>query len=145
MRTLIFSIDSVLFGLENTRGPMEMVQFANRLTSHEGIRWFNRMACIEFNDLNINKALPGGVHTDNTLLIGQENGVYLDLYLCIRNGRNCCRIATAHFPDSEIYIHDEYRHTIFLEKLTEDEIKSLFNYVRGHIELIHPKPATRGY
>lgn len=145
MRTLIFCIDSVLFGSENTRGPIELVQFANRLASHEGIPWFNRMASIEFNSPNINKALPGGVPTDNTLVIGQERGGYLVLYLCIRSGRNCCRIATAHFPDGEIYIHDEYRHTIFLEKLTEDEIKSFFNYLREHIELIHPKPATWGY
>ncbi|QIH35910.1 hypothetical protein [Sphingobacterium sp. DR205] len=82
MRTLIFSIDSVLFGLENTRGPIELVQFANRLASHEGIPWFNRMASIEFNSPNINKVLPGGVPTDNTLVIGQERGGYLDLYLC---------------------------------------------------------------
>ncbi|GEM_PF-5318613 len=50
-------------------------------------------------------------------------------------------IATAHFPDEEIYIHQEYRYIIFLEKLTEDEFKSLFSYVCGHLELIHPKSA----
>lgn len=26
-----FSIDSVLFGIENIKGPIELVQFANRL------------------------------------------------------------------------------------------------------------------
>jgi len=146
MRTnLIFSIESILFGLENTRGPIELVQFANRLASHEGISWFNRMANIEFNNSSINKALPGGVPVDNTLVIGQERGEYLDLYLCIKSGRNCCRIATAHFPDGEVYIHDEYRHTVFLDKLNEDEIKSLLNYVRERIDLIYPKPANQEY
>lgn len=146
MRTnMIFSVESVLFGLENTRGPIELVQFANRLASHEGIQWFNRMASIKFNDPNINKALPGGVPTDETLLIGQERGENLDLYLCIRSGRNCCRIATAHLPDGEVYIHDEYRHAILAGKLTENEIKWLFEYVRQNMDLIQPKSAIREY
>lgn len=104
------------------------------------------MAFIEFNDPNINKELPGGVPVDNTVVIGQERVEYLDLYLCIKSRRNCCRIATAHFPDGEeVYIHDEYRQTVFLDKLTENEIKSLLNYVRERIDLIYPKPANREY
>lgn len=142
---LIFSIDTVLIGTENTKGPIELVQFANRLTSDEGIFSFNRMATIKFNYPNINKALPGGVPTDDTLIIAQERGPDLDLYLCVKSGRNCCRVGTAHFPSAEIYIHDEYRHTIFLDKLAENEIEYVLNYVKENIELIQPKPAFREY
>ena len=134
-----FSIESVLFGIENIKGPIELVQFSNRLASHEGIMSFNRMAIVKFSNSQINKALPNGVPTDETLLIANEIGPYLDIYLCIRSGKSCCRIATAHFPDGELYIHDEYRHTILLNKLSDKQIKDLFNVVREDPTIILPK------
>ncbi|WP_286778660.1 MULTISPECIES: hypothetical protein [Sphingobacterium] len=135
-----FSIESVLFGIENIKGPIQLVQFANRLASHEGIRSFNRMAVIKLSNLKINKALPNSVPTDETLIIANEIGPYLDIYLCIRSGKSCCRIATAHFPGGEVYIHDEYRHTILLDKLSDEEIKCPFNIVCDDPSIIQPKP-----
>ncbi|WP_293908328.1 hypothetical protein [Sphingobacterium sp. UBA5670] len=76
-----FSIESVLFGIENIKGPIELVQFSNRLASHEGIMSFNRMAIVKFSNPQINKALPNGVPTDETLLIANEIGPYLDILL----------------------------------------------------------------
>lgn len=103
------------------------------------------MAVIKFSNLKINKALPNAIPTDETLIIANEIGPYLDIYLCIRSGKSCCRIATAHFPDGEFYIHDEYRHTILLDKLSDEKIKSLFNIVCDDPSVIQPKPIITKY
>lgn len=66
------------------------------------------MATIKLNYPNINKALPCGVPTDETLLIAQERGPDLDLYLCVKSGRNCGRVGTAHFAPSTRFLNEDF-------------------------------------
>ncbi|MDX3916931.1 MAG: hypothetical protein QHC79_25540 [Pseudosphingobacterium sp.] len=134
-----FNIESLLYGIENPKGPIEQVLFATKMAEHQGMRSFNRLALLTFTDLTINKALPGAIPLDETLLHGYEGRNDTVLHLCIRSGRSALNIATGYFPKRKISIHEEYRHAIILRKLSDTEINRIFSYVWNNLGLIQPK------
>ncbi|MDX3913919.1 MAG: hypothetical protein QHC79_10320 [Pseudosphingobacterium sp.] len=135
-----FSIETLLFGIENPKGAIEQVLFAKTMAEHEGMPYCNRLAKLTFTDPTVNKALPGAVPLDETLILGYEGWSDNTLHLCIRSGRSACKIATGSFPNREIDIYDDYRQAIMLRKLSDKDIKEIFNYVWDNMEVIQPDP-----
>lgn len=138
--TVLSSVEPLLYGLESPRGAIELVMFAKKMANSEGIENCNRLAKLSFNNSNIHKAFPDELPFDETLLIGYEGWSELILYLCIKCSRKAVKIATCQFPNGEIRFYDDYRNTIMLRKLSENEIKEIFCFVWDNLELIQPKP-----
>lgn len=135
----LFNIESLLYGIENPKGAIAQVQFAQNLAEHEGMPRFNLLAKVTFDDPAINKALPGAYPMDETLLIGYEGWNECVLHLCIRSGRSTCKIATVHFPNREVSIHEQYRHALILRTLSDSEIKAVFEHAWNNMEAVRPK------
>ncbi|WP_435522952.1 hypothetical protein [Chryseobacterium indoltheticum] len=55
--TFEFSVESLLFGIENPKGNIEQVLFAKKLAEHEGIPNCNRLAKLSFADEFVNTAV----------------------------------------------------------------------------------------
>src|SRR5690606_15641010 len=137
-----FSIEPLLSGIEYPQGPIEQMLFAQRVAKHEGMYPFNRLARLTFTDPAVNKAFPGGVPLDETVLIGEEDGNASVLHLCVRSGHNALKIATGYCPNREIKIHDQYRHAIIHRKLSDTEINAVFSHLWDNMEQIRPKHRT---
>lgn len=141
MKTKVkFSVDSWLFGIENPKGNIEQILFARKMAEYEGIENCNRLAKLNFEDDNINKAFLGAVAMDETLVLGYEGWSDSSLHLCIRSGRSAVRIATGSFPSREIIMYDDYRNAILLNKLSEKQIEAVFNELWNNMDLIQPQP-----
>lgn len=134
-----FSVDSLLFGIENPKGNIEQVLFARKMAEYEGIENCNRLAKLSFEDDTVNKAFSGAVAMDETLILGHEGWRDSTLHLCIRSGRSAVRIATGHFPSQEIVMFEDYREAILLHKLSEKEIEEVFNELWNNMDMIQPK------
>lgn len=135
-----FKIETLLFGIENPKGAIEQVLFAKKVATHEGIAFFNRLACLTFTDPTINKAFSGGVPMDETLLIGYEGWSDAILHLCIKSGQSILKVATGCLLSQEVTIHSEYRNAILLCKLSDKEIKEIFTHVWSNLDEIRPNP-----
>lgn len=141
MKTKVkFSVESLLFGIENPKGKTEQIMFARKMAEYEGIENCNRLAKLSFEDDTVNKALSGAVAMDETLILGHEGWSDSTLLLCIRSGRNAVRIATGSFPSREIIMYDDYRNGILLNKLSEKKIEAVFNELWNNMDLIQPQP-----
>lgn len=137
---LKFTIESLLFGFENPKGNIEEVLFAKKVADKEGIPYCNRLAKLSFEDGMINKVLAGAVPLDETLVLGYEGWSDSTFHLCIRSGRTTIRIATGSFPSKEIVMYEDYRKMILLNKLTEEQIQEVFDFIWMNMDLIQPKP-----
>ena len=133
-----FNVESLLHGIENPKGDITLVLFAKKMAEHEGINFFNRLASITFSNTQINRAFPGAVPLDETLLLGHEGYSDAVLHLCIRSGQSACKIATGYYPKRKISFYDDYRNAIMLRKLSAKEITEIFNYVWDNLEVIQP-------
>lgn len=138
--TLKFTIESLLFGIENPKGNIEQVLFAKKMAEKEGLPNCNRLAKLSFEDGTVNKALAGTVPFDETLILGYEGWSECIFHLCIRSGRTAIRIATGSFPSGEIVMYEDYRNAILLNKLTEDQIQEVFDFIWKNVDLMQPKP-----
>lgn len=134
-----FSVESLLFGIENPKGSIEQVLFARKMAAYQGIENCNRLAKLSFEDDTVNKTFSGAVAMDETLVLGNEGWSDSTLHLCIRSGRSAVRIATGNFPGREIMIYDDYRNAVLLNKLSEIQIKEIFVEVWNNMDLIQPK------
>lgn len=135
---LKFKIQNLLYNTVDLKGPLVQVLFAKKFTDYEGAFSFNRLARVSFENTAINKALPGAVPLEETLLLGEEGYSYSTLHLCIRGKNIVCRVATGYFPKRAVVIHDGYREAILLHKLTDAEIHEVFIRVWDHPEIIQP-------
>ncbi|MDR2272038.1 MAG: hypothetical protein LBF27_14125 [Sphingobacterium sp.] len=135
-----YSIEPLLHGIEYPKGKIEHVIFAQKVARHEGMDRFNRLAQVRFEDPQINKAFPGGVPLDETLLIGLDNYKDVKLHLCIRSKQSTCKIASGNSSSRKIIIDDTYRNVILLKKLSNKQIAEIFNFVWDNLELIQPNP-----
>lgn len=135
-----FTIESLLYGIDSLKGAITQVLFAQKVAKHEGLQSFNRLARITFNDPAINKAMPGAVKLEETLLIGYESWNDTELHLCMRGGTSTCRIATGSSASREITVHNDYAHAILQGKLSDSEITDIFYTVWDNSELIQPVP-----
>lgn len=138
--TLRFSIESLLFGIENPKGNSEQVLFARKMAEHEGMPKCNRLARLIFNDTTVNQPLPGATSVDETLILGSEGWNDSVLHLCIRSGRSAVRIATGSFPSREIVMYEEYKEAILLNKLSDKQIEEIFKELWNNMDLIQPQP-----
>lgn len=134
-----FSVDSLLFGIENPKGNIEQVLFAMKMAEYEGIENCNRLAKLSFEDDTVNRAFSGAAGIDETLILGHEGWSDSTLHLCIRSGRRAVRIATGNFPSREIMMYDDYKNAILPNKLSEKQIKEIFSEVWNNMDLIQPK------
>jgi len=135
-----FSVDSLLFGIENPKGKTEQIMFARKMAEYEGIENCNRLAQLCFEDDTVNRAFSGAVAMDETLILGYEGWSDSRLHLCIRSGRSAVRIATGSFPNQEILMYDDYRNVILLNELSEKQIEEIFIALWNNMDLIQPKP-----
>lgn len=135
-----FIIESLLHGIEYPKGKIEHMIFAEKVAKYEGMNYFNRLAQVKFEDLQINKAFPGGIPLDETLLIGLDNYTDVRLVLCIKSKHDTCKIATGVSSNRIVKIEDQYRDVILLKKLTDKQITELFNFVWDNLEVIQPSP-----
>lgn len=134
-----FSVDSLVFGIENPRGNIEQIMFARKMAEYEGLENCNRLAKLNFEDDTVNKAFSGAVAIDETLILGYEGWSNSRLHLCIRSGRSGVRIATGNFPSREIIMYDDYRSAILLNKLLDKQIEEIFIELWNNMDLIQPK------
>lgn len=118
--TFEFSVESLLFGIENPKGNIEQVLFATKMAEREGIPTCNRLAKLSFEDESVNKAMAGAVPLDETFVLGYEGLSDSVFHLCIRRGRTAIRMATGSFPSREIVIYDDYSNAALLNKLSEE-------------------------
>lgn len=140
MKTKVrFSVDSLLFGIENPRGNIEQIMFARKMAEYEGIENCNHLAQLRFEDDTVNKAFSGAVAMDETLILGYEGWSESRLHICIRSGRSAVRIATGNFPSREIMMYDDYKNAILPNKLSEKQIKEIFIEVWNNMDMIQPK------
>lgn len=137
-----FNIESLLYGIESPKGKIDLVLFAKKVAEHEGMQFFNCLAQVKFTDRAINKALPGAIQLDETLLIGSDYWDGVQLHLCIKSGNSCCPIATGDSGHHNIDIHYEYRDIILLKKLSDKDIADIFNYAWSNLNVIRPKPGS---
>jgi sugar diacid utilization regulator len=138
--TLQFSIESLLFGIENPKGNIEQVLFAIKMAEHEGMPKCNRLARLTFNDTKVNQPVAGAVSLDETLILGYEGWNDSVLHLCIRSGRSAVRIASGSFPSREIVMYEEYREAILLNKISDKQIEEFFKELWNNMDLIQPQP-----
>lgn len=134
-----FTVDSLLFGIENPRGKTEQIMFARKMAEYEGIENCNRLAQLSFEDSSINRAFSGAVAMGETLILGYEGWSDSRLHICIRSGRSAVRIATGSFPNQEIIIYDDYKNAILLNKLSDKQIEEIFIALWNNMDLIQPK------
>lgn len=136
-----FSLESLLTGVENPKGPITQALFAQKMADHLDLHTCNLLARVTFAYPTTNKAFPGGAPLHETLLLGCENwdGSTV-LHLCIRGGQAACKIATAYFPKGRIDLHEEYRDVLLLRGLSDGEIKEIFNYVNNNMDTVRPRP-----
>lgn len=139
-RTLEFSVESLLFGIENPKGNIEKVLFAKKMAEYEGIPNCNLLAKLSFADDSMNKAIAGAVSMDETLVLGYEGWSDTVLHLCIRSGRTTIRMATGRFPSREIIMYDDYSNAVLLNKLSEEQVREVFDFIWNNMDLIQPKP-----
>lgn len=138
--TLQFSIESLLFGIENPKGNIEQVLFARKMAECERMPNCNRLARLTFNDFTVNQPVAGAVSPDETLVLGFEGWNDSVLHMCIRSGRSAVRIATGSFPSREIVMYEEYREAILLNKLSDKQIEEIFQELWNNMDLIQPQP-----
>lgn len=138
--TFEFSVESLLFGIENPKGNIEQVLFAKKMAEHEGIPNCNRLAKLSFGDDSVNMAVAGAVPLDETLVLGYEGWSESVFHLCIRSGRTAIRVATGSFPNREIVMYDDYSNAILLNKLSVKQVKEVFDFIWNNMDLIQPKP-----
>lgn len=136
---LSFKIESLLYGIENPRGGIEQVLFAQKVAKHEGMDFFDCLARLTFDNIKINKAFPGGTPTDETLVIGHQRGNGTVIHLCVRAGQSTLKIATAYLPSKEVIVHNEYNTAILQGKLSVVEINGIFNHIWKNMEQIQPR------
>lgn len=123
METILkFTIESLLFGIENPKGNIEMVLFAKKMADKERMPNCNRLAKLSFEDDKVNKVLAKTVPFDETLVVGYEGWSENIYHLCIISGRTAIRIATGSFPSGEIVMQEDYRNAILLNKMSEEQI-----------------------
>jgi len=137
---LQFSIESLLFGIENPKGNVRQVLFARKMAECEGMPNCNRLARLTFNDFTVKQPVAGAISLEDTLILGYEGWNDSVLHLCIRSGRSAVRIATGSFISLEIVMYEEYMEAILLNKLSEREIEAVFNELCNNMDLIKPKP-----
>ncbi|WP_312079251.1 hypothetical protein [Chryseobacterium sp.] len=130
--TVLSGFQSLLFGMENPGGNIEQVMFANKMALSEGISNCNRLARLNFENPNINRAFSGEVAFDETLLIGYEGWSDCVLHLCIRIGLQAIKIATGSFPSWQVTFYDDYKKAVMVGKLLEEEIREVFSFVWGN-------------
>ena len=135
-----FSIESLLFGIENPKGNVRQVLFARKMAECEGMPNCNRLARLTFNDFTVKQPVAGAISLEDTLILGYEGWNDSVLHLCIRSGRSAVRIATGSFISLEIVMYEEYMEAILLNKLSEREIEAVFNELCNNMDLIKPKP-----
>lgn len=135
-----FKIESLLYGIENPKGAVKQVIFAQKVAKYEGMKFFNCLARLTFDNSTINRAFPNAVPTDETLLIGHQGARDTVLHLCIRAGQSTLRVATAYLQSNEVTIHSEYKNAMLLRKLSNVEISQIFSNIWDDIELIQPIP-----
>lgn len=138
--TFEFSVESLVFGIENPKGNIEQVLFAKKMAEHEGIPNCNRLAKLSFGDDSLNMAVEGAVPLDETLVLGYEGWSESVFHLCIRGGMTAIRIATGSFPSREIVMYDDYSNVILLNKLSVKQVKEVFDFIWNNMDLIQPKP-----
>jgi len=138
--TFEFSVESLLFGFENPKGNIEQVLFAKKMAEHEGISNCNRLAKLSFADESVNKAVAGAVSLNETLVLGYEGWSDCVFHLCIRSERTAIRMATGSFPSREIVMYEDYSNAVLLDKLSEEQIKEVFDFVWNNMDLMQPKP-----
>lgn len=140
MKTKVkFTVDSLLFGIENPRGNIEQILFARKVAEYEGIENCNRLAKLNFEDDTVNIAFSGAVAMDETLILGHDGWSDSRVHICIRSGRSAVRIATGNFPSREIIMYDDYRNAILLNKLSDKQIEEIFIELWNNMDLIQPK------
>ncbi|WES98268.1 hypothetical protein P2W68_01335 [Chryseobacterium arthrosphaerae] len=135
-----FSVESLLFGIENPKGNIEQVLFAKKMTEYEGMPNCNRLAKLSFADDFVNMAVAGAVPLDETLVLGYEGWSDSVFHLCIRSGKTAIRMAMGSFPSREIIMSDDYSNAVLLNKLSEEQVKEVFDFIWNNMDVIQPKP-----
>lgn len=138
--TFEFSVESLLFGFENPKGNIEQVLFAKKVAEYEGISYCNRLAKLSFADDSVNTAVAGSFALDETLVLGYEGWSDSVFHLCIRSGRTAIRMATGSFPSREIVMYDDYSNAVLLNKLSEEQVREVFDFIWKNMDLMQPKP-----
>jgi len=130
MEKLNYRIQSLLSEKDGKiSGPMSPMLFAEEMAKSSGVK-FNRLARLWFDDDRINQCHEdGGLTGHDTLLIGTmyDNDFLLTLWVDL--GTSGVPIAMAYLSDKDIQFTEVYPKHHFARKLTEAEVKEVFEAV----------------
>lgn len=130
MEKFTYSIQSLLEQKNGSiSGPMSPMEFAKEVALNVGFK-FNRLARLWFADERINQRHEdGGLTGHDTLLIGAvyTNDIWLSLW--VDSGVGAVAIAMAYRSDGSIDFTDLYRQQHYVCKLTQQQVKDIFQSV----------------
>lgn len=125
-----FRIQSLLDRKEGkVSGPMSPMEFAKEM-ARQGEQKFNRVARVLFDDEEILQRKEDGGYTgfDHLILATQySNDLWLSLWVDI--GTAGVPVAMCYESDRDIQITPIYCRAEFARKLTEEEIRQVFEYI----------------
>lgn len=135
---LTFTIETLLHGIENVRGPIEQVNFARNFADYQKIPRLNQLVRIKFRDGAGHRSFPGAVPLEDTLIIGCDSYVERTHYICVMAENSGLYVAKGHYPDRRIKIQKDYRDALILDKLSDEDIQEIFNYIWDHPDEMQP-------
>lgn len=125
-----YSIQSLLEQKDgNISGPMSPMEFAKEIALKVGFT-FNRLARLWFADERINQCREdGGLTGHDTLIIGAvyTNDIWLSLW--VDSGVGAVAVAMAYRSDGTIDYTDLYRQQHYVCKLSEKNVRDIFQSV----------------
>lgn len=117
-------------------GTMSPLLFANEIAALTGIE-YNRLARVWFKDATVLQKWESGEMTGyDHLIMGYQDPDELSLSLWVDLGTGGMPVAICYQSDKKCVITPLYHETEFLIKLSEEDIKNIFQYVFDHPECI---------
>lgn len=132
-----FSIQTLLSQADGkVSGPMSPFLFAQEMGKATETK-FNRLARVWFDDETINQFEEDGSFTGHdTLLIGTQHKNDLHLTLWVDTGIGGVPVAMVYQSDREVVVTPVYQQQAYVSKLSEENIREIFNSVFDHPEQI---------
>lgn len=121
---------------DKVSAPMSPMLFAQEMAEQTKTK-FNRLARVWFDDERIfQRREAGGFTGFDTLIIGQQYNNDLKLSLWVDEGVSGLPIAMAFQSDREVHLTPIYNRVKYARKLSEDEIKEIFELLFNNPQLL---------
>lgn len=141
--TLEFRIQNLLEKKDGKiSAPMSPMLFVQEVTKLIGEK-FNRLARVWFEDETIHQRKEDGGYTGHDILIiGAQYSDDLKLTLWVDEGMGGVPVAMEFQSDGELIITPIYHNTQYHRKLSNEQIKEIFNHLFENPQLLKIKEKT---